>query len=210
MRVHFLPFEQQKRNDKATEKLRRIGYLLFALSMATVALGARLYLWSPDGQAGPQFTSDDGRTIYSDAIVLAADFVLSPVKIVGSAEFVAPGERRRARSLSSTALPDGTEITLLRLETATSIVPVTVTVLEVGDALAATARGGQEWRGSVRGKVEQAYSVEPEFALPAGTAVYRDSDRTALVGFGIRTTAAAMVVAAKDVVAHFPELHAGR
>jgi hypothetical protein len=210
MRVHFLPFEQQKRNDKATEKLRRIGYLLFVLSMATVALGARLYLWSPQGQGGPQFTSDDGRTTYSDAIVLSSDFVLSPIKIVGSAEFVAPGERRGARSLSSTTLPDGTEITLLRLESPTSIAPVTVTVLEIGDVLVATSKGGQEWRGSVRGKVEKGFSVEPDFTLTAGTAVYRDSDRTALVGFGMRATSAATVVAAKDVVAHFPELGAGR
>ncbi len=207
MRIHFLPAEQQKRNDKAVEKLRYIGYSLFVLLMATLALGAKLYLWPPR-QSGTQFTSDDGRTIYSDAVVLAPDLVISPVKISGSAEFVAPGERRNARSVGTTRLPDGTEVTLMRLETPTSVVPVAVGIVEIADNLVAIT-SGQEWHGTVRKGVTNGYSIEPEFTLTPGTAVYREADRTTLVGFGTRTSAGSMIVPAKDVVAHFPELTGG-
>ena len=208
MRVHFLPSEQQRRNDRTIEKLRRIGYVLFVLSMATLALGAKLYLWPPVPQAGPQVTGDDGRTIYSDAIVVAPDLVLSPARIAGTAQFVAPGERRPARKIGSTTLSDGTEITLLRLETPTSVAPVAFAVVELGDPLFATM-AGQEWHGVARARLLDGYSVEPDFNLSSGTGVYRDSDRTSLVGFAVRSSSGAALIPAKEVVNHFAELKEG-
>jgi hypothetical protein len=207
MRVHFLPAEQQVRNDKLSEKLRRIGYVLFVLFVTTVALGAWLYM--RPSEAGPRFASADGSTIYSDAIVLTPELVLSPAKITGPAEFVTVGERRSAQPIRHTTLPDGVEITLLRLGSPTSSPPVAVTMIEVGGLLVATAMG-QEWHGSVQAKVAGGYSVTPEFNLISGTAVYREADRTAFVGFGIRIKSGTVVVAARDVLSRFAELNPGR
>ena len=208
MKVHFLPAEQQKLNNKAIGKLRRIGYLLFFLLLATIALGAKLYLWPPEIEGGPELTSDDGQTIYSQAIVLAPDLILSPAKITGPAQFITLGEHKPARRVDSTTLPDGTEMTLLKLDNPTSAAPVAVVVVEVGDALVATA-SGQEWRGSARAKVNGGYPVEPDFNLSAGTPVYRESDRMSLVGCEIRTPSGPAIIAAQDVLSHFPELNAG-
>jgi hypothetical protein len=208
MRAHFLPAEQQKRNDSAIEKLRRIGYVLFVLLLAALGLGAKLYLSPPNYQSGTQLTSDDGKTIYSDAIVVAPDLVLSPAKITGSAEFVAPSERIRAKRINSTVLSDGTEITLFRLDNLTTIAPVAITVIEVGDPLAASG-AGQEWHGAARIKRADGYSVEPEFTLSSGTAVYRESDKTSLVGFGVHTGSGEVILPAKDVLGRFPELNVG-
>ena len=209
MRVHFLPAEQQKRNDSAIEKLRRIGYVLFVLFLAALGLGAKLYLAPPTLQTGTQLTSDDGKSIYSDAIVVAPDLVLSPAKIAGSAEFVAPSERIRAKRINSMVLSDGTEMTLLRLENPTAIAPVAITVIEIGDPLTASG-AGQEWHGAARKKMADGYSVEPEFTLSSGTAVYRESDKTSLVGFGVHTGSGEIILSAKDVLGHFPELNVGR
>jgi len=209
MRVHFLPAAQKTRNDKAIEKLRRIGYVLFVLLMATLALGAKLYIWPPVAQTEPQLTSDDGQTIYSAAVVLAPDLVLSPAKITGTAQFITLGERRNAKRIDSTTLPDGTEVTLLRLESPTSAAPVAVVVVEAGDALVA-AFSGQEWHGVARAKVNGEYPVDPDFTLSAGTPVYRESDRTSLAGFAIRTASGSAIVSAQDVVSKFPELNAER
>jgi hypothetical protein len=208
MRINFLPAEQEKRNDKTVEKLRRIGYVLFVLLMATLVLGAKLYIWPPAAQAGPQLTSDDGRTVYSDAIVVAPDLVLSSAKITGDAQFIAPSERRNARRIGSVVLADGTEITLLRLATPTSVPPAAISVVEMGDSLIATS-AGQEWHGSARTKSGEAYSVEPDFTFGPGTAVYRDSDRNSLVGFAIHSGSGSVIVAARDVASHFAELNAG-
>jgi len=106
------------------------------------------------------------------------------------------------------SLSDGTEITLLRLEIPTSATPVAVVVIELGDPLVATV-GGQEWHGFARAKGTEGYSVEPEFDLSSGTAVYRETDRTSLVGFGIHTSSGSAVFAAKDVVSRFTELNTG-
>jgi hypothetical protein len=209
MRAHFLPAEQQKRNDSVIEKLRRIGYVLFVLLLAALGLGAKLYLSPPNYQSGTQLTSDDGKTIYADAIVVAPDIVLSPAKITGSAVFTAPGEHIQAKRINSALLGDGTEITLLRLDNSTTIAPVAITVIEVGDPLAASG-GGQEWHGAARAKKAEGYSVEPEFTLSSGTAVYRESDKTSLVGFGTHTRSGEVIVPAKDVLGHFPELNVGR
>lgn len=208
MRLHFLPAEQQKRNDKTIEKLRRIGYLLFLLVLVILALGAKLYLFPPVGPSGPQLTTDDGKTIYSEAIVLAPDLVISPTRITGAAEFIAPSERRAARKVNSTTLPDGTEVTLLRLESPTSVPPVVVGIVELGDPLVSLL-GGQEWHGMAKAKRDSGYSVDPEFSLSSGTAVYRDADHTSLVGFGVHTATGSSIVPAKDIVNKFAELNAG-
>lgn len=206
MRVHFLPSEQQRRNDKAVEKLRHIGYVQFVLLMTAIALGTTLYIWPPSSQAGSQVMSADGSTVYADAVVLAPDFVLTAGKISGSAHFTTQGERRNATPVESATLPDGTEMTLLRLESPTSASPVAVVVIEPGVALIASS-GAQEWRGFARTKSANGYSIEPEFNLSSGTAVYLESDRTSLVGFGIRTGSGSAVVAASDVVARFARLN---
>ena len=206
MRVHFLPAEQQRRNDKSIEKLRRIGQVQFLLLMATIALGATLYIWPPSSQAGSQLTSDDGRTVYADAIVLTPDFVLSAGRIAGPAHFTTTGERRNAQPVENTVLPDGTEMTLSRLESPTSATPVAVVVIETGVPLVAFS-AGQEWHGSVRPKGANGYSTEPEFNLSSGTGVYLESDRTSLVGFGIHTKPGSAIVPAGDVVARFARLN---
>lgn len=206
MKVHFLPVEQQKRNDKAIEKLRRIGYVLIVLLLTTLALAAKLYIWAPVAQIEPQLTKDDNQTI--DAIVVSSDLILSPAKVIGPAEFRASRERSEARRLNSTTLPDGTEITLLRLESQTSAVPVAVGVIEVGGPLVATG-SGQEWHGTALAKINGLYFVAPEFSLNAGTPVYRDSNKTSLVGFAIRTASGSAIVPAQNVISRFPELSAG-
>jgi hypothetical protein len=139
---------------------------------------------------------------------VAPDLVLSSAKITGSAEFIAPSEHIRARRINSAVLGDGTEITLLRLDNATAIAPVAVTVIEVGDPLAASG-AGQEWHGAARDKKAEGYSVEPEFTLSPGTAVYRESDKTSLVGFGVHAESGGVIVPAKDVLGRFPELNVG-
>ena len=206
MRIHFLPAEQQKRNDTAIEKLRRIGYVLFILLVATLALGAKLYFWPPDVQHEPGLTGEDAQT--SVAIVMTPDLVLSPAKFTGEAEFFTPSERRKATRVNSMSLPDGTEVTLLRLETPTTAAPVAVVVINAGDELAATA-SGQEWHGVAKAKLDAGYPVEPDFSLSAGTPVYRSSDRDSLVGFAIHTASGSVIVPAQDVVNHFPALSAG-
>jgi hypothetical protein len=206
MRVHFLPAEQQRLNDKAIEKLRRIGQVQFVLLMATIALGAALYLSPSSSQARSQLTSDDGETVSVDAIVVTPEFVLSTGKVSGPAHFITTGERRIALPVENTVLPDGTEMTLSRLESPTSAMPVAVVVIETGVPLVAFS-AGQEWHGSVRTKGANGYSIEPEFNLSSGTGLYLDSDRTSLVGFGIHTKSGPAIVPASDVVARFVRLN---
>src|SRR5207248_522665 len=138
----------------------------------------------------------------------APDMVLSSVKIDGTAEFVGRGEHISARRINGTTLPDGTAVTLLRLETSTSASPVEVGTVSLGDQLIAAA-SGQEWRGSPRAKTASGYSIEPDFSLGGGTAVYRESDRTSLVGFGLRTSPASEIIPAKDVLSRLSVLNAG-
>jgi hypothetical protein len=206
MRVHFLPAEQKLRNDKAIEKIRHIGYVAFVLLMLTIALGTKLYIWPPRMQSGPRVVTQDGRTV--DAIVLAPDLVLCAAKASDSARFFALGESLGARRLDSTALPDGTEITLFRLENQTSVAPVTIVVIELGDGLVSTA-GGQEWHGVAREKLTNGYSVEPDLGLVSGTPVYRADDKSALAGFVVRSDSSSVVISAKDVLDHFPDLRMG-
>ena len=209
MKVHFLPEEQEKRNDKAIEKLSRIGYVLFGLLMATLALAAWLYLRPPASQVAPHLSSDDGQVSWSDAIVLAQDLVITPVRISGTAQFVTKGEHTNAQRIDGTTLPDGTYITLLRLDTPTSVDPVAVVVVDPGESLVATS-SGQEWHGMARAQNGGLFPVDPDFNLNAGTAVYRDSDRQALVGFAVKTASGAAIVPAQEIVSRFPEVSSGR
>jgi hypothetical protein len=204
LKVHYLPAEQQKRNDKAIAKLRHIGLALFALLLLTVILGAKLYIWPPEGQAGPRAIAEGGR--YLEGVVLAPDLVLTPHKISGAAEFTAPGEHRGAHRLSSTVLPDGTEFTLLRLDSPTSVTPVAVVVIGPGENVDARLEG-QEWHGVAREKVAGGYSLEPDFTLSPGTGIYREGDPTALAGFGFHTASGSILVPAQTVLTHFPELN---
>ena len=206
MRIHFLPAEQEKRNEKAIEKLRRIGYVLFVLLVAALALGAKLYFWPPMSHNEPGMAGDDGQG--SVAIVITPDLVLTPAKFTGAAEFSTRTEHRKANRIGATTLPDGTDITLLRLETPTTAAPVAVVVIDAGDELVATA-SGQEWHGSAKAKTDAGYPVEPDFSLNAGTPVYRNSDRGSLVGFAVRTASGSVIVSAQDVLNHFPETRAG-
>jgi hypothetical protein len=205
MRLHFLPAEQSRRNDKAVEKLRRIAYVLLFLSFATIALGAKIYLWPPPAPLGPQLFSEDNRTLYGDAILVAPDLVLCVGNTGDKAQFVNAEERISATKLSTASIAPSTEMTLLRLERASSLSPAVPVVADKSDRIMGSA-GGQEWRGSISAIEPGEYDVDPSLTLPVGIAIVRQADSTALIGVTGQTKQEIMVIPATDIFTKFPEL----
>jgi hypothetical protein len=205
MRLHFLPAEQARRDDRAAEKLRRVGYVLLFLVFATVALGAKIYLWPPAVPPGPQVLSEDGRTVYGDAILVRPDLVLCLGRTAEKAQLVSTEERISATKLSTASIDESTEMTLLRLDSPSSVPPLVPAVGDKNDRVTGSA-GGQEWRGVITAVESGEYDVDPSLSLPVGAAVVRQSDSTALIGVTGQTKREMMIVPAKDVFAKFPEL----
>jgi hypothetical protein len=204
MKIAFLPETQDQRNRLVLAKLKPLAATSWLVLVFPIALAIALQLRGPVTLVGPQFIDDSGNVL-GPATALLPDLAVLGGEGPEIAHFVVGALQIAARRLGLDSSL-GNTFSLYELERSLEE-NIAVPVMPEQDDRVFSDSGGLRWEGRVVSTTPTSIEVQPEISVPAGSAVYRIDDGTALVGFA---GSGISVIPARQILTLFPQLTRSR
>lgn len=204
MKIHFLPSHQEGRNARIIRGLRPLLVGAWFLVLLSVAIGAVLYVRGPVEPASPALVASDSGRVICQAAQIAPDLILCGAD--GPAEAIRTNGSQRVsiQRVGAATIGEGSGISLYRSAAPLLSETQTPTVVARGQRLV-SINGEMVWQGAVPDRDEKTISVDPPFALPAGTFVYLHEHRSAVVGISALEKGRAAIVPIATILGKFRE-----